>query len=55
MQSFSADFKTRFLNMAPMQCAMYRGAGVSPAIFLISLLCKNDGETPAARHIAPSG
>jgi hypothetical protein len=55
VQSFGADFKTRFLDMALAQCAMHRCAGVSPAIFLISIHCKNAGETPVPRHIAPSG
>jgi hypothetical protein len=55
VQSFGADFKTRFLDMPLAQCAMHRGAGVSPAIFLISIHCKNAGETPVPRHIAPSG
>ena len=29
-----------------------RGAGVSPAIFLTSGICKNAGETPALQHHA---
>jgi hypothetical protein len=29
-----------------------RGAGVSPAIFLISAHCKNAGETLAPQHMA---
>jgi hypothetical protein len=32
---------------------VFRGAGVSPAIFLASTHCKNAGETPALQHIAP--
>jgi hypothetical protein len=31
----------------------FRGAGISPAIFLISTHCKNAGETPAPQQVAP--
>jgi hypothetical protein len=30
----------------------FRGAGVSPAIFLITIHCKNAGETPAPQQFS---
>jgi hypothetical protein len=32
------------------QCSGFRGVGVSPAIFLLSMRCKNADGTPAPQH-----